>query len=255
MHALARTIITAAALTAGAGTASADIDFHIGIGSSFGFCGSGIGIYSGISLGHHWGWHRPYRHWSSCGPSWGYSDWGYNGWHRPSWGHSGYYRHDEPRRRHRRSSDWCVTEAPSPAAITVASTHDRTVNRTLAVTDTTPATDRLADAWKLLEQGEANRAQGFFALAAAKEPGDAVAKLGFALSCAMMGDETRAEWSARRALDTDEGELAALELASSASIVLADLMDIWAQDPDLVVRLEKAMPGVITLPTTEAAGG
>ena len=68
MHAFARTLVTAAALTAGAGTASADIDFHIGIGTSFGFCGSGIGIYSGISLGHHWGWHRPYRHWSSCGP-------------------------------------------------------------------------------------------------------------------------------------------------------------------------------------------
>lgn len=259
MHALARAIITAAALTAGAGTASADIDFHIGIGSSFGYCGSGIGIYSGISLGHHWGhyggWHRPYRHWSGCGPSWGYSDWGYTGWHRPYWDHSGYDRHYEPRRRHHRHSDWSAAETTSPAAITVASTHDRPANRTPSVTDAVAVDERLAQAWALLEQGEANRAQGFFALAAVKAPDDAAAKLGFALSTAMLGDKDRAEWSANRALAVDRGELAGLELGQRASIVLADLLDRWqARGSDLTARFESAMPGVITQPGTQASG-
>ena len=139
--------------------------------------------------------------------------------------------------------------------MTVASTHDRPVNRTPAVTDTVAVDDRLTQAWDLLEKGEANRAQGFFALAAAKAPEDAVAKLGFALASAEMGDESRAEWSADRALAVDNGELAALTLGQNASIALADLLDAWQADgTDLSVRLEAAMPGVVTQPTSQAMG-
>ncbi|MCA9273664.1 MAG: hypothetical protein KDA31_11540 [Phycisphaerales bacterium] len=255
--------IAAVALLASAGSASADIGFHVGLGSSFGFCGSGIGFSTGISIGSSWGCYRPaYSYWDGCGTSWG----GYTGWYTPSWHHSG-YRHYTPRRYHRghwrghdryRHSDrgWCEVDLGEllPAAVTVASTHDRPVNRTPVVTDTVAVDDRLAQAWELLEKGEANRAQGFFALAASKAPDDAVAKIGFALACAEMDDTSRAEWSARRALAVDAGELATLTLGDQASIVLADLLDTWQADGlELAADLGAAMPGVVTLPTDEVA--
>lgn len=252
------------AVASAAGTAAADIGFSVGIGSSFGFCGSRIGLSTGISIGSHWGWYapasRPYTGWNDCGQYWG----GYSGWYRPSrYGHDHGWGHYDHRRRHRghhghaghhhRWSD--AGFETGPAAVTVASTHDRPVNRTPAVTDTVAADDRLAQAWDLLEKGEANRAQGFFALAAAKAPDDAVAKLGFALASAEMGDTARAEWSVGRALGVDDGELAGLELGQKASIALADLLDAWqASGTDLSARLEAAMPGVVTQPSVRAAG-
>lgn len=252
------------ALASAAGSASADIGFSIGIGSSFGFCGSGIGFSSGISIGSHWGWHRPaYRpsyYWDDCRPYWG----GYSGWHRPyrsyGWHDRGYSRrhrgHGWGYDRDDCDDRWSDAGFEVPAAMTVASTHDRPVNRTPAVTDTVAVDDRLAQAWELLEKGEANRAQGFFALAAAKAPDDAVAKLGFALASAEMGDTSRAEWSAGRALAVDEGELAGLTLGQNASVALADLLDAWEADgTDLAVRLEAAMPGVVTQPQAQASGG
>ena len=91
-------------------------------------------------------------------------------------------------------------------------------------------------------------------MAASKSPDDAVAKLGFALASAEMDDTSRAEWSARRALAVDEGELAELTLDEKASIALADLLDTWQADGlDFVADLEAAMPGVITQPTREVA--
>lgn len=260
MLARTRSLVAAALLAVGAGSASADIDFHIGIGSSFGFCGSGIGLYSGISLGNHWGWHRPYGYRSygyrSYGyrPAWGYSHWGYPVWHDDGWSS----RSHSHRRRHHGGHHGHYGDAniASPAAITVASTHDRPVNRTPSVTDSVAVDERLAQAWALLEQGEANRAQGFFALAAVKSPDDAEAKLGFALSTAMLGDTDRAEWSANRALSVDQGELADLALGQRASITLADLLDSWeAQGSDLTARFESAMPGAITQPGTQVSGG
>lgn len=256
--------IAVIALAASAGSASADIRFHVGLGSSLGFCGSGIGFSTGISIGHSWGHYRPAYRYNDCGTSWG----GYTGWYAPSW-HS--YRHYTPRRYHRgydrhrwhnrdyrRGHDrgWCEVDLgePLPAAVTVASTHDRPVNRTPEVKDTVEVTNRLAQAWELLVEGEAKRAQGFFAMAASKSPDDAVAKLGFALASAEMDDTPRAEWSARRALAVDEGELAELTLDEKASIALADLLDSWQADGlDFVADLEAAMPGVITQPTREVA--
>ncbi len=248
--------IAAVALVSIAGSASGDIGFSIGIGSSFGFCGSGIGFYSGISFGTGWGHSRHSYRWDDCGYGYG----GYTGWYQPrsyghGWGHS--YRHYEPRRRshgHYRGHSgsynrWCDSGSESPAAVTVASTHDRPVNRTPAVTDTMAVDDRLAQAWELLEQGQANRAQGFFAMASSKSPDDAVAKLGFALASAEMGDVSRAEWSAKRAISVDEGELAGLTLGQNASVALADLLDAWqASGLALASELEAAMPGVVTLP-------
>ena len=270
MNKLASVAVFAA--LASAGSASADIRFHVGLGSSFGFCGSGIGISTGISIGSSWGCYRPaYSYWDGCGSSWG----GYTGWYTPTW-HSYGYPYYTPRRHHRsyghghshghhggghghghgHHGGWSQVDIdePMPAAVTVASTHDRPVNRTPAVTDTMAVDDRLAQAWELLEKGEANRAQGFFAMAASKSPDDAVAKLGFALACAELDDTARAEWSARRALTVDEGELASLTLGDQASVALADLLDTWQADGlDFVADLEEAMPGVVTQPTTEVA--
>lgn len=249
------------ALAASAGSASADIRFHVGLGSSFGFCGSGIGFSTGISIGSFWGCYRPtYSYWDGCGSSWG----GYTGWYSPRYNYRA-PRYYTPRRysypRYYRSNRWyndyrCEVDVaePLPAAITVASTHDRPVNRTPEVTDTVAVDDRLAQAWELLEKGEANRAQGFFALAASKAPDDAVAKIGFALACAEMDDTARAEWSARRALTVDEGELASLTLGDQASVALADLLDAWQADGlDFVADLEAAMPGAVTMPTDQVA--
>lgn len=252
--------IAALSLVTAAGSASADIGFSIGIGSSFGFCGSDIGIYSGISFGTGWGYYRPAYRWDDCGYGYG----GYSGWYQPRYyGHHSGYRFYEPRRRSYRHSHgysrghrdgWCDTGHDAPHAVTIASTHDRPVNRTPAITDTVAVDDRLAQAWDLLEKGEANRAQGFFAMAASKAPDDAVAKLGFALASAEMGDVSRAEWSAKRALGVDEGELAGLSLGEHASIALADLLDAWqAEGLAWAADLEAAMPGVVTLPSFTSA--
>ncbi len=251
--------IAALALVSAAGNASADIGFSIGIGSSFGFCGSGIGIYSGISIGSGWGCYRPAYRWDDCGYGYG----GYSGGYQPRYyGHSYGYRHYEPRRRSHGYSrghsghrgGWSDAGFEAPQAVTIASTHDRPVNRTPAITDTVAVDDRLAQAWDLLEKGEANRAQGFFAMVASKAPDDAVAKLGFALASAEMGDVSRAEWSAKRALGVDEGELAELSLGENASIALADLLDTWqASGIAWAADLEAAMPGVVTLPSNASA--
>lgn len=273
MKKLASLVVVAA--LASAGSANADIRFHVGLGSSIGFCGSGIGFSTGISIGSSWGCYRPvYSYRDGCGTSWG----GYTGWYTPTW-HSYGYRHYTPRRYHHRydrhrghdrrhgwghgrdrgrghDRGWSEVDlgGSMPAAVTVASTHDRPVNRTPEVKDTVAVQDRLTQAWELLEEGEANRAQGFFALAASKAPEDAVAKLGFALASAQLDDTARAEWSARRALSVDEGELAELTLGDEASVLLADLLDAWQADGlDLAGDLEAAMPGVVTQPVTEVA--
>lgn len=101
----------------------------------------------------------------------------------------------------------------------------------------------------MLERGKANQAQGFFALAAAKDPDNAQIKLGFALASAELGDNTRAAWSAGRAVGVDQGELAELELGDKASLLLADLLDeLSTDDRALASDLEAAMPDLVTLP-------
>jgi hypothetical protein len=249
------------ALASVAGTASADLGFHIGSGLSFGFCGSGFSISSGFSIGGH-GYHRGYGHgYGYYRPSIGWYDAGSCGWDRPRYRSS--YRHwdngwnsyHRPRVNRRSRGDcWSDAELSAPVVDDVIATHDRKPNRAPEIKDEVSVEDRTADAWKLLEQGEANRAQGFFALAAAKDPDDAVVKLGFALASADMGDDVRAAWSAERAINVDEGELATLELGSEASVMLADLIDsLQSLDSDLAVDIEQAMPLLVTLPAIASA--
>lgn len=253
------------ALASAAGTASAGIGIHIGSGLSFGFCGSGFSISSGIHIGGHgyrhghWGGYG-YRH-GYYRPSIGWYDSGYCGWDRPryrsNYRHwdSGWNSYNRPRVNRRDRSDcWSDAELSAPIVDDVVATHDRAPNRAPEIKDEVSVEERTADAWELLEQGEANRAQGFFALAAVKDPEDAVVKLGFALASAELGDAERAAWSAERAIGVDEGELATLELGDEASVMLADLLDsLQDSDSDLVANLEQAMPELVTLPAIASA--
>ncbi|RNC81303.1 MAG: hypothetical protein ED559_05790 [Phycisphaera sp.] len=137
----------------------------------------------------------------------------------------------------------------------VVATHDKAPNRAPEIKDEVSSEDRTADAWELLEQGKANQAQGFFALAAAKDPDNAQIKLGFALASAELGDSFRAAWSAGRAVGVDQGELAELELGDKASLLLADLLDeLGTEDRALASDLEAAMPDLVTLPVIADKG-
>jgi len=251
--------IATIALASAAGTASADLGFHIGSSLSFGFCGSGFSISSGISIGSYGhGYGRGYGYYR---PSIGWYDSGFCGGDRPryrsnyrNWD-SGWNSYQRPRNYRRDRSDcWSDAEVSAPLPDGVVATHDRQPNRAPEIKDEVSVEDRTADAWELLERGEANRAQGFFALAAAKDPDDAVVKLGFALASAQMGEDVRAAWSADRAISVDEGELASLELGDSASMMLADLLDgLDDTQSDLAALLEEAMPTLITLPAVAIA--
>ncbi|HED54738.1 MAG TPA: hypothetical protein ENJ00_11145 [Phycisphaerales bacterium] len=117
------------------------------------------------------------------------------------------------------------------------------------------AEDRLADAWRFLDEGNAGRAQGYFALAASKDPNDARAKLGFALASAQLGDDARALWSAERAVRVDGGELATLDLSESCRQVLAGLIDRWNNDGKPIAgELSLALAPAADLSPTEPDG-
>lgn len=238
------------ALASTAGAAQGDIGFGISSGFSIGFCGSGFSISSGLYLGSSWGCNSYYR------PRIGWYDRGYCGSYYPSYRRN--YRsygpryYSYPRPRYYRSgwdNCWSDAELSLPYRNDVVATHDRAPNRAPEIKDEVSSEDRTADAWELLEQGKANQAQGFFALAAAKDPENAQIKLGFALASAELGDNTRAAWSAGRAVGVDQGELAELELGDKASLLLADLLDeLSTDDRALASDLEAAMPDLVTLP-------
>lgn len=245
--------ISTVALASMAGSANADIGFGISSGLSIGFCGSGFSISSGIYLGGRHGFYRP---------SIGWYDRGYCSSYTPRYRRSSHwgspYRYSHPRARSYRNSwdnCWSDAELSAPYRSDVVATHDKAPNRATEIKDEVPSEERTTDAWKLLEQGKANQAQGFFALAAAKDPDNAQIKLGFALASAELGDTTRAAWSAKRAVGVDQGELAELELGDKASLLLADLLDdIQTDDSALAGDLEQAMPNLVTLPALADRG-
>lgn len=244
------------ALASWAGSAQAHIGFGISSGFSIGFCGSGFSISSGLYLGSGWGCNSYYT------PRIGWNDRGYCGTYYPSYRRS--YRSCGPRyftyprpRYYRSSWDncWSDAELSLPYRSDVVATHDKAPNRTSEIKDEVSSEDRTADAWDLLEQGKANQAQGFFALAAAKDPDNAQIKLGFALASAELGDHTRAAWSAGRAVGVDQGELAELELGDNASLLLADLLDeLGSDERALASDLEAALRDLVTLPVLADRG-
>lgn len=240
-------------LAACAGSAQAHGGIHFGSGLSFGICGTGFSISSGIHIGgwgHNHHHYRPRVGWYDSGCDWGYPrHYGYTSRSYRQWD-SGYYAPVRPRHARRYRSDcWSDAELSAPYPSDVIATHDLPPNRTPApsqeVKDEVPTDERIAKAWELLESGRLNQAQGYFAFAAAKSPENAEAKLGYALVSMRLGESERATWSAGRALELDEGALASLEFGTEAQMAFADLLTaLEVEDDALAARLGEAVPGV-----------
>jgi len=199
----------------------------------------------GFSLGgHHHGHHYKHRYGHH---GYGHHRYYHRGRHYKHYGHHRYYRHRPYYYRHKYRSYYPyrhgvslhynhTTYRPNTARLIYPPRSSRTYSTT--TTYTAPSTPRNniayqynyeADGWSLLRNNRSRQALNTFAEQAKANPNAGLPKVGYALSQAVVGNDAKAAWAMRRALQYDAAALDQVPHDAATQGVLSELLNMYRQ--------------------------